>query len=167
MKGRSKKLIIINGVPGAGKTSVAKVLNKRLDRSVWLDGDWCWMMNPFVVNDENKAMVESNIYHLLNNFLKNSSYRHVVFNWVIGHDPLMEKILSNIDTRDSLIYKFSLVCDENILRQRMIKDGRGKDQIEDSLNRQSNYYSMNTIKVDTSNLSISEVVNEIGGLIEN
>lgn len=42
---------------GVGKTATSKELNKKLNNSVWLDGDWCWMMNPFTVNDENKNMV--------------------------------------------------------------------------------------------------------------
>ncbi len=52
-----KKLIIINGTMGVGKTATSKELNKKLNNSVWLDDDWCWMMNPFTVNDENKNMV--------------------------------------------------------------------------------------------------------------
>lgn len=52
-----KKLIIINGTMGVGKTATSKELNKKLNNSVWLDGYWCWMMNPFTVNDENKNMV--------------------------------------------------------------------------------------------------------------
>lgn len=63
-----KNLIIINGTMGVGKSTVCKELNKRLIRSVWLDGDWCWMMNPWVVNDENKKMVVQNINFLLRNF---------------------------------------------------------------------------------------------------
>ena len=49
-----KKLFIVNGAMGVGKT-------KKLQNSVWLDGDWCWMINPFVVNEENKRMVINNI----------------------------------------------------------------------------------------------------------
>ena len=70
-----KKLIIINGVPGVGKTAVCKKLYKQILGSVWLDGDWCWMMNPFIVTKENKKMVEDNIVFILRNFLNNSSYR--------------------------------------------------------------------------------------------
>ena len=45
---------------GVGKTTVSKELKNRLQKSVFLDGDWCWDMNPFVVNDETKAMVMDN-----------------------------------------------------------------------------------------------------------
>jgi len=46
-----KKLIIINGTMGVGKSTISKALYKNLENSVWLDGDWCWMMNPFIVNE--------------------------------------------------------------------------------------------------------------------
>lgn len=56
-----KKLVIVNGAMGVGKTTTCKELSKKLQNSVWLDGDWCWMINPFVVNEENKRMVINNI----------------------------------------------------------------------------------------------------------
>lgn len=36
-------------------------------------------MNPFVVSEENKRMVLSNITHLLRAYLNNSSCRYVLF----------------------------------------------------------------------------------------
>ena len=75
---------------GVGKTATSKSLYQKLINSVWLDGDWCWMMNPFIANEENKEMVLDNISHLLRNFLMNSS--------IIS--SLIAKIaLSNILTR--------------------------------------------------------------------
>lgn len=62
-----KKLIIINGTMGVGKTATSKALYQKLESSVWLDGDWCWMMNPFIVNEENKTMVIDNITHHFRN----------------------------------------------------------------------------------------------------
>ncbi len=78
-----KKLIIINGTMGVGKSTVSKEVSHRLHNSVWLDGDWCWMMNPWNFNDENKNMVLDNICYMLTNFLKNSSFDYVIFSWVL------------------------------------------------------------------------------------
>ena len=39
-----KKLIIVNGVMGVGKTSVCRMLYKELDNSFWLDGDNYWII---------------------------------------------------------------------------------------------------------------------------
>ena len=56
-----KKLFIVTGAMGVGKNTTCKELSKKLQNSVWLDGDWCWIINPFVVNEENKRMVINNI----------------------------------------------------------------------------------------------------------
>ena len=65
-----KKLIIIGGTMGVGKTTTGQALKKFLPRCAFLDGDWCWDMEPFVVTDETRAMVMDNITHLLRNFLR-------------------------------------------------------------------------------------------------
>jgi tRNA uridine 5-carbamoylmethylation protein Kti12 len=51
-----KNLIIMGGTMGAGKTATCRELQKILPRNVFLDGDWCWDMHPFVVTDETKAI---------------------------------------------------------------------------------------------------------------
>ncbi|MFT8363047.1 MAG: AAA family ATPase [Sporolactobacillus sp.] len=52
-----KRLIIINGTMGVGKSTVSQLVADKLDQSVFLDGDWCWNMHPWVFSDENKEMV--------------------------------------------------------------------------------------------------------------
>lgn len=64
---------------GAGKTAVCQVLKKRLDRSVFLDGDWCWDMEPFQVTEETKALALDNVCCLLGNFIRCSAYENVIF----------------------------------------------------------------------------------------
>ncbi|MCK4716621.1 MAG: AAA family ATPase, partial [Candidatus Marinimicrobia bacterium] len=61
-----KKLIVINGTMGVGKSTISVALKNELENSVMLDGDWCWMMNPWNITEENKKMVEQNIIFLLN-----------------------------------------------------------------------------------------------------
>ena len=64
-----KKLILIGGTMGVGKTATSSLLKQKLNQSVFLDGDWCWDMHPFVVNRETKAMVMNNIVYQLNQFI--------------------------------------------------------------------------------------------------
>ena len=63
-----KNLIIINGTMGVGKTTVSRILQEKLPNCVFLDGDWCWDMKPFLINDETKKMVVTNIRFLLNKY---------------------------------------------------------------------------------------------------
>jgi len=58
-----KNLIIIGGTMGVGKSSTCRELQKLLPKNVFLDGDWCWSAEPFVVTDETKTMVMDNITH--------------------------------------------------------------------------------------------------------
>lgn len=51
-----KNFYMIGGTMGIGKTSTCKFLKNKLPNSVFLDGDWCWDMNPFQINNETKSM---------------------------------------------------------------------------------------------------------------
>ncbi len=161
----SKKLIMINGTMGVGKSTVCRELNRYLQPSVWLDGDWCWMMNPFVVNDENCRMVEDNITHLLRNFLTNSSYEYILFNWVIHQESIFDTLLKPLKGLDFKLYKITLTCSEMALRLRMAADNRGQAKIEPSLDRLKLYETMDTIKIDNTQLSVAETVMKILSVI--
>jgi cytidylate kinase len=160
-----KKLIIINGTMGVGKSSTCKELNKALDKSVWLDGDWCWMMNPFIVNDENTRMVEDNIIYLLRSFITNSSFEHVIFSWVINTEEIFDMILKRINDLEFELFKITLICSEDRLKNRIVKDIknnlREETGIEKSIEYLPQYENLNTIKLDTSNIGISEVIDKI------
>lgn len=165
-----KNLVIINGVMGVGKTTISKNLYKKLDNSFWLDGDNCWMMNPFEVTEENKVMVIDNIVYLLNNFIKNSKSKYIIFNWVIHTDEIMENILSKLDTSILEIYKITLMCSREKLIKRIKEDiklgVRDEGNINRSLDRLDLYNKMKTIKIDTSNKSIEQITQEIKDLIK-
>jgi len=161
-----KKLIIINGTMGIGKSSTCKELNKRIDRSVWLDGDWCWMMNPWVFNEENKKMVEDNIVFLLKNFLSNSTFEYVIFNWVIHREEIFKLILDELEDYKFQLHKITLICSENALVKRMKEDCRSAEVIKVSLQRLKAYESMNTIKIDTTNRTIQETVDKIIEIVD-
>ncbi|WP_297136878.1 AAA family ATPase [Terrisporobacter sp.] len=167
----NKKLIIINGVMGVGKTTISKMLYKELENSFWLDGDNCWMMNPFVVDDENKNMVLDNITHTINNFIKNSNSRYIVFNWVIHTDEIMNNILKKINTCNVDVYKITLTCSKETLISRIeedIKNGLRDDKnIERSLEKLLLYDEMNTIKIDTTNKDFQTILKEIKDIIFN
>ncbi|GAA0070149.1 AAA family ATPase [Clostridium sardiniense] len=160
-----KRLIVINGTMGVGKTATCKELNKRLNNSVWLDGDWCWMMDPFIVNEENKKMVKENIIFLLNNFMNNSNIENIIFNWVIHDESIMEEILLGLKNRGYDLEKITLICSKSALKARISKDiDEGKRDIaclERSVNYLDLYKDMNTEKFDTSEKNVDEVVEEI------
>ncbi|WP_297430283.1 AAA family ATPase [Clostridium sp.] len=164
-----KNLILINGTMGVGKTATSKELQKLLPNCVFLDGDWCWDMSPFIVNDETKKMVVDNISYLLNNFISCSEYENVIFCWVMHEENILNDVLSRLDKRNCTLYKFSIVCSEESLISRITKDiGHGirnKDVIKRSIPRLKNYFEMDTEKIDVSEISAKEAAEIIFKLI--
>ena len=155
-----KNLIIINGTMGVGKTATSRELQKLLPNCVFLDGDWCWDMSPFIVNAETKNMVVDNISYLLNNYISCSVYENIIFSWVMHRQGILDDLVSRLEKYDCILYKFSLVCSEQSLISRIIKDveqgTRTKDVINRSVQRLKNYYEMDTHKIDVSDISAKE-----------
>lgn len=165
-----KKLIIINGTMGAGKSTVCRQLLSDLTPGVYLDGDWCWNMNPFVVTDENKAMVLDNIAFLLNSFLNNSGYEYILFCWVIQEEYIFGEILKRLNTHDFNLHKFTLTCSEEALKERLLRDidsgVRQTEIVKRSIARLPLYKRMDTVKVDVSDITARQAAALIGGMIK-
>ena len=152
-----KNLIIVGGTMGVGKTATCRELQKILPRNVFLDGDWCWDMHPFVVTDETKAMVNSNITHLLNGFLACSEFENVIFCWVLHEQHILDDLINVLNLNGCTTHCFSLVSTEQALVERLNRDiaagKRGSDITERSVARISLYDELDTVKIDVSTIS--------------
>ena len=157
-----KQIYLIGGPMGVGKTTICQIMKSKLESSVYLDGDWCWNMNPFIVNEETKKMVFDNITHVLNNYLECSAFENVIFSWVMHEQSIINEILAKLNINGHKVHNISLICGSMILVKRLEKDinaGLRKfDVIEGSLQRLKMYQCLDTIKVDTTNRSPNEIV---------
>ncbi|MGN7763367.1 AAA family ATPase [Paenibacillus sp. 22594] len=162
-----KKFIVISGTMGVGKTTISKELLESLNNAIWLDGDWCWMMNPWVINEENIRMVENNIIYMLRNFLTNPNFGYVIFSWVLHREDILNSLLERMSDLEFQLVKVSLTCSEEVLRQRMELDNRTQEQITLSTNRLKLYENMDTVIIDTSETTIQDLIDRIKGIINN
>lgn len=162
-----KKLYLIGGPMGVGKTTVCQALKRRLPNSVFLDGDWCWDSSPFQVTEETKAMVMDNICHTLNNFLACSAYENVIFCWVMDRKNILDQLTSQLHLDGVESHAFSLLCTPDELTRRLeadiAKGLRQPDVVARSLERLPLYDALNTQKVDTTGQTVAEVVQNIVG----
>lgn len=160
-----KTLYLIGGAMGVGKTTVCQILKKKLDRAVFLDGDWCWDADPFQVTTETKAMVLDNIGHVLNNFLRCSAYENILFCWVLHEPEIWDAILSRLDRRGCQVKKAALVCRPEALRRRLEQDIRAgirqADVLERSLSRLACYGRLPVQRLDVSDQSPEETAERI------
>ena len=165
-----KKVIFIGGTMGVGKTTISQLLKKELNHSVMLDGDWCWDMHPFIVNDETKKMVMDNIVYQLQSFIHCSVIENIIFCWVLHDQSIIDEICQRLDTSDCQVYPISLLCHESVLRQHLQKDIdlkiRDESVIERSIERMNHYHTLLTYKIDISSLSQKEILQSILDYIE-
>ena len=98
-----KTIYFIGGTMGVGKTTVCEILNQKLDKSVFLDGDWCWRSNPFQVTEETKKMVVENICFLLNQFINCPAYKNIIFCWVMHKQEVIDNIVSKLNLENCRI----------------------------------------------------------------
>lgn len=166
-----KKLIMVNGTMGVGKTALCNELLKLLEPSVFLDGDWCWNMNPFIVNDETKALVIDNITYLLRNYLSCSVYEYVIFCWVMHQESIINDILNHFTDLNFEHYKITLLCSEESLINRLKIDIdnniRTEDIIKSSVKRLTLYKNMDTVKIDVSKINAQLAARQVLSIIGN
>lgn len=160
-----KKLYLIGGTMGVGKTTACQLLKHQLHNSVFLDGDWCWDSHPFQVTDETKKIVIDNICYILNNFIHCSCYDHIIFCWVMHQQEIIDEIISKLDLMNVKVIKISLICHKLALIQRLSLDVekgiRNEDVISRSVERIALYHQLDTIKIDVSDKTVEEVVDNI------
>lgn len=113
-------------------------------------------------------MVIENICFLLNQFIRCSAYRNVIFCWVMHEQEIIDRILSNLVTENCCIKIISLMCNEETLRQRLEKDVelgiREPEIVERSISRLPLYELIVSVKIFTDDKDVEDVAREIMAL---
>jgi broad-specificity NMP kinase len=154
------KLVIVNGAPGVGKSTVAKLVFPRLSNSAFLDGDDVWRTNPFEVTEHTKAIVEKNIPFLLRSYLE-AGYEYVLLAWVMHRQEIIDLVLAELSDLDFEVHVFTLVAEESVVQDRWRhRTGREGDSslVADRL-RQSK--ALESTKIDTTDLGPEEIAERI------
>lgn len=165
-----KRLIFIGGPMGVGKTTVSRRLQTKLNNTVYLDGDWCWFTAPWILNQETRETALKNIVFMLNNFIDVKSYDNIIFSWILHSDETINSITSKLKMDDVEFYNISLISTKEALVKRLRKDldsGIRKEEvvISRSLIRLNQIMKVNSIKVDTTDISSDEVVSKILNIV--
>ena len=116
-----KPLVFLNGPMGVGKSTVAALLQQKFDRCAYLDGDWCYRVQPFRVTNESKALVLHNIAYLLDGYLKSPDVDLVLFSWVMNKREIRDAVLSKMTERGKCLF-VTLTASEEALTKRFEKD---------------------------------------------
>lgn len=158
-----KKLILIQGPNGVGKSTLCKHLHQKLMNSSLVEPEWCRMINPFYFDDEINSLTISNMTHLLRSYLSCSSVEYVIFNYGF-HGPRKKIYDQVMDNLKDLEYKFipiTITCNEEENIRRMIKDYRDSERINRALAARNIYENLGAPLIDTTSLSVEETVDRV------
>ncbi|MDD4679721.1 MAG: AAA family ATPase [Clostridia bacterium] len=159
----NQKLIIISGSPCVGKTTVADKLFQSYENSAYLDGDWCWCINPFSLSDPRLRNGDKSMSFVLSNYL-NSDFDYVIFSSVVVmYESIRKPILEDITARDFDIIGFTLTCSEETLAERHKNRG---DENEVSFHWLHLPLYPGDYVVNTEGKTVEQIVDEIRELID-
>ena len=160
-----KRLILVNGTMGVGKTTTCLALMDRLQPAAFLDGDWCWTMKPWTVNDRSIAMVERNIAFVLRGYLANPDIGTVIFGWVMHRAEIVRRLIASVEPQDAELHVVSLVCSPEALAARIRADAaRSPGALAGSLDRLPMYRDMPWPKIDVSAIGADEAADRIAAM---
>lgn len=114
-----KRLIVINGARGIGKTSVAKEILKNLSSSILLDGD---LFGNFKLRNEETEKIETAaVLFTLEAYLQSEAYENIIFVWTQGA-PKIEQALSKLKHISFSTERIMLTGSECALTIHLLKD---------------------------------------------
>lgn len=160
-----KRLFLIAGPMGIGKTTTAKLIANKLKNSICLDGDGFWVYDPNNITEESKKQVIQNIINGLNKHIQENKYTNIIFTWIMHQQFIIDSIVSKLNLKDIKLVIVTLDCEEKELIHRINKDIklglRKQDVIERSLSRSKDAKNNKTIHIDVTKLSVEEVADKI------
>ena len=128
---------MIAGPAGVGKTTVCKRLFEAIEGCAWLDGDWCWMVNPYPgKTDEQKVYSLESFGRILDGYFNDENTDIIFFSWMIQRDYMQR-----------------------------LKDGNRSERKINNPDDMEKYRSLNAHVIDTTDLSACDTVNRIMSLI--
>lgn len=127
-----KRLILILGPNGVGKSTASAVLLSRIPGSVYIESDSLRMMNPGSFSEEAIFVQKRNILALMRNYLSASFINNIIFPYGLhGHrKKLLDEILSELHSDYNFeVYTVLLTCTEEENIRRMKNDSRDEERI--------------------------------------
>lgn len=165
-----KKLIVIIGPNGVGKSTAAKKIVEQNPGSALVDSDWCRVTNPFKLTDVTKETVKENIYCLLYNYLVCAEIDTVVFtySWHGERKEIYDRVVEQLKNagvkfEESIII---LKCNEEENIKRALNDNRDIQRVERGMKNTFSFYDKFDYPcIDTTNMTVEEVVKQILRLV--
>lgn len=166
-----KKMIVILGPNGVGKSTTARAFLEKNTRCALVDADWCRTMNPFLFTPATRKTVTENIYCLFKNYLLCEDIDKVVFPYAFHGErkEIFDAVICRLreDGIDFQVFAIVLKCSLEENRRRCGQDGRDAERTERGMKNTFHFYdNFDCPTIITTELSPGEVAERIAEMIE-
>lgn len=139
-----KKIIVILGPNGVGKSTTAKAFLDQNTRCAFVDADWCRTMNPFLLTPATQKTVTENIYCLFKNYLLCEEIDQIVFPYGFHGErkEIFDTAVSKL-REDGIVFQIVTIvlkCDLQENRKRCERDGRDEERTERGIKNTFHFY---------------------------
>lgn len=153
-----KKLILIIGANGIGKSTASVEILRHLTGSAYIDSDACRQFNTKSgFNEEAIELQKNNLILLMKYYFAASFIQYIIFPYGFhGHrkklfDEMIRELRKDIKFEICIIL---LICDEAENIRRMKADNRDADRIRRAIeNTRSIYDTLDIPRIDVTNLT--------------
>lgn len=165
----NKKLIVIVGPNGVGKSTTAKALLARYTKGAFVDSDWCRVINPFSFTQETKETVICNIFCLIHNYMLCKDVNYVIFTYGFHGErkSIFDEVLCRLQEEGDC-FELTLVilkCTLNENIRRMKADGREENRIKRGIENTFHFYdTYDAPVIDTTELNLEQVADCVARL---
>ena len=154
-----KKLVLLGGPTGVGKTTALRGIQGRFDASALLDADDVWRVGSKLATPANRIMAIRNVTNTMRGYFEADCELGIV-SWVFARPELYQPVIDALKNHVDSIQQLYLVADPETLEVRLKERGE-PDRIEYALSRLELIESLPFTKIDTTNLSCEQVVDAI------
>ncbi len=163
----AKKLIVIIGPNGVGKTTTASEFRNCCTNSAYIDAEWCRCINPFYpLTDATCELVINNMFCLLKNHLLCRDINTIVFPYGFhgGRKENFEIVIQRLQ-KEGIEFELQYIIlkcsyDENVRRAK--QDNRDEERVQRGMKNTFEFYDNYDYPViDTTELEPRQVVQQM------
>ena len=150
-----RKLVLLGGPTGVGKSTAMALLQGQIEKSALVDADDVWRVSGDLAIESNRPVAIGNVVSVVRGYFA-AGCETAIVSWVFARPALYTPLIKAFRDDVDAILQIYLVASADILRQRLAARG-DDDRFEYSVTRLDLIEALPFARIDTSDLDAAQV----------